>query len=57
MRIKFVKEVTGDKDGIKIYEGKLNLKSIILEVMVHFIGGSMGSVVGEVVSTFNQTRR
>ena len=42
---------TGDKDGIKIYEGKLNSKSIILGVMnFHFIGGSMGSVIGEVVS-------
>ena len=42
---------TGDKDGIKIYEGKLNTKPIILGVMnFHFIGGSMGSVIGEVVS-------
>ena len=57
-QIREAKVKTGDKDGIKIYEGKLNSKSIILGVMnFHFIGGSMGSVIGEVVSSFNQTCR
>jgi len=38
----------GDKDSISIYEGKLNDHSIILGVMnFKFIGGSMGSVLGE----------
>ena len=34
-----------------VYEGKLATKSVILGVMnFNFIGGSMGSVVGELVS-------
>ena len=38
----------GDKDSISIYEGNLNDHSIILGVMnFKFIGGSMGSVLGE----------
>jgi|TARA_B100000029_G_scaffold144160_2_gene139387 acetyl-CoA carboxylase carboxyl transferase subunit beta len=42
---------TGEKDAIKVYEGKMNGSSIILAIMnFRFIGGSMGSVVGEAVS-------
>tara|TARA_B100000003_G_C10935652_1_gene373100 strand:- start:1710 stop:2582 length:873 start_codon:yes stop_codon:yes gene_type:complete len=42
---------TGEKDAIKVYEGKMSNKNIILGIMnFQFIGGSMGSVVGEVVS-------
>lgn len=38
----------GDKDSISIYEGKLNGHGIVLGVMnFKFIGGSMGSVLGE----------
>ena len=41
-------EKTGKKDAIKLVEGKLGGKKIILAVMdFSFIGGSMGSVVGE----------
>ena len=42
---------TGDLDAIKIYSGKLRKRFIILGFMnFSFIGGSMGSVVGESVS-------
>tara|TARA_Y100001934_G_C12368123_1_gene784724 strand:- start:1794 stop:2630 length:837 start_codon:yes stop_codon:yes gene_type:complete len=42
---------TGENDAILIYEGKINNQNIILGIMnFSFIGGSMGSVVGEVVS-------
>jgi len=45
------KRKTGDHDAIKVYSGKLNEKPIILGVMnFAFIGGSMGSVVGEACS-------
>ena len=45
------KSKTGKNDAICIYEGKLATKSVILGVMnFNFIGGSMGSVVGELVS-------
>ena len=45
------KRKTGDLDAIKVYSGKLNGIPIILGVMnFAFIGGSMGSVVGETVS-------
>ena len=45
------KTKTGDNDAINIYEGKLEGKSIVLGLMnFNFIGGSMGSVVGELVS-------
>ena len=45
------KEKTGDSDAIKVYEGKINKKPVVLGVMnFNFIGGSMGSVIGEVVS-------
>ena len=45
------KNKTGENDAIKVYEGKINEWDIILGIMnFSFIGGSMGSVVGEVVS-------
>ncbi|MBL52174.1 MAG: acetyl-CoA carboxylase carboxyl transferase subunit beta [Candidatus Marinimicrobia bacterium] len=45
------KNKTGENDAIKVYEGKINSQDIILGIMnFSFIGGSMGSVVGEAVS-------
>ena len=45
------KSKTGENDAIRIYEGKINNNNIILSIMnFAFIGGSMGSVVGEAVS-------
>ncbi len=42
---------TGEKDAIKVFEGQLDGRDIILGIMnFNFIGGSMGSVVGEAVS-------
>ena len=42
---------SGNTDSIEIYSGKLNSKPIIMGIMnFEFIGGSMGSVVGEVLS-------
>ena len=42
---------TGEKDAIKIFEGQMDGRDIILGIMnFNFIGGSMGSVVGEAVS-------
>ena len=41
----------GDTDSIEIYSGKVKGKSVILGIMnFGFIGGSMGSVVGELIS-------
>tara|TARA_A100001015_G_C14824456_1_gene646087 strand:+ start:22 stop:858 length:837 start_codon:yes stop_codon:yes gene_type:complete len=41
----------GDTDSIEIYSGNLKRKPVILGVMnFGFIGGSMGSVVGELIS-------
>ena len=41
----------GNTDSIEIYSGKVNEKSVILGIMnFGFIGGSMGSVVGELIS-------
>ena len=46
-----VKKNTGEKDAIKVYDGKINGEPVILGIMnFQFIGGSMGSVVGEAVS-------
>lgn len=45
------KEKTGDNDAIKVYEGSIKDNNVILGIMnFKYIGGSMGSVVGEVVS-------
>ncbi len=45
------KQKAGKNDAITVYEGKINGQDVILSVMdFKFIGGSMGSVVGEAVS-------
>jgi len=45
------KAKTGEQDAIRIYEGKMNGNDVIMGIMnFQFIGGSMGSVVGEAVS-------
>lgn len=45
------KQKTNEFDAIKVFDGDINGKNIILGIMnFQFIGGSMGSVVGEVVS-------
>ena len=45
------KKKTGENDAIRVYEGKINKKDVILSIMnFSFIGGSMGSVVGEAVA-------
>tara|TARA_B100000519_G_scaffold47240_1_gene37873 strand:+ start:1153 stop:1989 length:837 start_codon:yes stop_codon:yes gene_type:complete len=42
---------TGDNDAICVYDGDINSHRVILGIMnFKFIGGSMGSVVGEIVS-------
>ena len=42
---------TGESDAINVYDGNINDHQVVLGVMnFKFIGGSMGSVVGEVVS-------
>ena len=50
-QITAAKNKTGEKDAIRVYDGKINGKTAILAIMnFRFIGGSMGSVVGEAVS-------
>ena len=50
-QINAAKTKTGDSDAIRVYEGKMNGIGVILSIMnFSFIGGSMGSVVGEAVS-------
>jgi len=42
---------TGENDAIRVYDGSINDYQVVLGIMnFKFIGGSMGSVVGEVVS-------
>ena len=42
---------TGENDAINVYDGNINDYQVVLGVMnFKFIGGSMGSVVGEIVS-------
>ena len=42
---------TGESDAINVYDGNINNHQVVLGVMnFKFIGGSMGSVVGEIVS-------
>ena len=42
---------TGESDAINVYDGNINDHQVVLGVMnFKFIGGSMGSVVGEIVS-------
>jgi len=50
-QLKVAKNKTNDVEAIRCYEGKINNRSVVLGVMnFEFIGGSMGSVVGEKVS-------
>ena len=50
-QLRQAKEKTGDADAITVYVGEMNQISVVLGVMnFHFIGGSMGSVIGEIVS-------
>ena len=50
-QIKTAQEKTRHKDAINCYTGSINEHSIVLAIMnFGFIGGSMGSVVGEKVS-------
>ncbi len=45
------KAKTGEQDAIQIYKGKMNGNNVMMGIMnFQFIGGSMGSVVGEAVS-------
>ena len=42
---------TGESDAINVYDGNINDHQVVLGVMnFKFIGGSMGSVVGEIVA-------
>jgi acetyl-CoA carboxylase carboxyl transferase subunit beta len=50
-QLKFAQEKTGNKDAVKTLVGKINGIKIVLAIMdFSFIGGSMGSVVGEKIS-------
>ncbi len=50
-QLKDAYEKSGITDAIEIYKGKIKEKSVIMGIMnFDFIGGSMGSVVGEAVS-------
>lgn len=50
-RIKAVQDKTGNKDAIKVAYGKMNGSQIVVAAMdFNFIGGSMGSVVGEKIA-------
>ena len=50
-QLKDAYEKSGITDSIEIFTGKINKKPVIMGVMnFDFIGGSMGSVVGEAVS-------
>ena len=50
-QLELAKSKTGQSDAINCFLGKINNNEIILSVMnFQFIGGSMGSVVGELVS-------
>ena len=50
-QLNIAKLKTGESDSLNCYEGKINKTNIVLSVMnFEFIGGSMGSVVGELVS-------
>lgn len=50
-RIKSVQEKTGLKDAIRVAHGKMDNEPVVIAAMdFRFIGGSMGSVVGEKIS-------
>ena len=45
------KNKTGENDAISVFDGNINDHQVVLGIMnFKFIGGSMGSVVGEIVS-------
>lgn len=50
-QLKVAKEKAGDGDSIQIYRGKMNDRDVLIGIMnFKFIGGSMGSVLGEKLS-------
>jgi acetyl-CoA carboxylase carboxyl transferase subunit beta len=50
-RVKAMQEKTGNKDAIRVAHGKINGEQAVIAAMdFGFIGGSMGSVVGEKIS-------
>lgn len=50
-RLKIAKKTTGLKDAIAVVRGKVNRKNLVVAAMdFSFIGGSMGSVVGEKIA-------
>jgi len=50
-RVKAVQEKTGLKDAIRVAYGKLDGETVVIAAMdFRFIGGSMGSVVGEKIA-------
>ena len=50
-RVKAVQAKTGNKDAIRVAHGKMNGSPIVIAAMdFNFIGGSMGSVVGEKIA-------
>ncbi len=50
-RLKAAQKKTGLKDAIRVARGKINRRSILIACMdFSFIGGSMGSVVGEKIA-------
>lgn len=51
LRVKDAQESTGLKDALEVGAGKLNTKDVVICCMdFKFIGGSMGTVVGEKIS-------
>lgn len=50
-RVKAMQDKTGLKDAIRVAHGKMNSEQIVVAAMdFRFIGGSMGSVVGEKIA-------
>lgn len=50
-RVKSMQEKTGLKDAVRVAHGKMNDQPLVVAAMdFRFIGGSMGSVVGEKIS-------
>jgi acetyl-CoA carboxylase carboxyl transferase subunit beta len=50
-RLKSAKEKTGLKDAVSVAKGKINRRSLVIAAMdFKFIGGSMGSVVGQKIA-------
>ncbi|MEO9531994.1 MAG: acetyl-CoA carboxylase, carboxyltransferase subunit beta [Crocinitomicaceae bacterium] len=50
-RVKAMQAKTGNKDAVRVAHGKMNGETIVIAAMdFNFIGGSMGSVVGEKIA-------